>query len=1269
MAVGLVQAARACFTELERGSTLSVGERCLLLSGLGVSARVASERGRKASGCGQGAARGARVPGEAGEASEAGEVGEAGEGKASADACWKEGGSGSTRPSLTTLVTVEDPALARWIHGHHVFFPLIQALLVTHALVLESLQENELARASEALWLSSLLLRASGVAMKLAGDMTPEAYADVVRPAMPEGFSGLMSADHAALMKLVRGLKRCTDDPPHALRAPLRAYRLAVGAAYGAHIHVCAHHVGSHASLRMDQLAGSAASTAPEDLKGYLARYLREAGLNRPVEAGADGGGEREPASMLPDLGLACVAEGGEPASDLVAGRALDVADGPDGLRGEALALSGTWTIHGALASFLATSPAHLDRPALVTDAGSMSFRALSERVTAIARGLRARLRGAPSVEGSPLVGVCMSRSPALVAVLLAVLQVGGAYVPLDPQYPRDRLAYIASDADPALIVTEPRHAACVQEIASSKPCWVLEPELSLGVETAAPCLGAERGVAVDGGVAVEGSVVADGGAMVDGEGLFAVLYTSGSTGHPRGVCLSHRAAQNRFRWMWQARPFAPGEVCCFKTPLGFVDAVWELFGALLQGVTVAVAPDDLEKDPHGLLAFVVRHGVSRLIVVPSLLRLLVPRLADLAAAPDGLPARSRAGIAPSAAGMHPVASVAHFVAPAPRPVGPRIWTCSGEALPADLAAAFLMQRPGDVLLNLYGSTEVMGDVTWHEVRVGDAPVPVGRPIANTTIELLDDAGRPVAPGAIGAVHVRGATLARGHLVPGEGRVAPLGDGQRYTTGDLGRWVRASHDGGWTLVYEGRRDRQVKLLGNRFDLAELEGALASVEGVARAVALLREDPAGVELLGFVQPSAPGSVTLEALRVACQRALPPVAQPTLVLVEALPLLPNGKLDRRALLAQSASGPASKSAASRARSAADRSVIARVWREVLGEGPAGEEVDFFLSGGTSIQAVAMVRRLRDAGVPVSLEQLYAARTPGALRRLRETRRGDEREAGRGAGDEREPGRCAGDLRGLGTSSRTAHAPAWSGGMPEGAVGAWAVRPLEATCPEAREAAVRVLADSFGRADVMALALGATPADFLALSSAAFDATASSGLSFLAVDGAGTPAGCVLAVDLWRLRADVKAGRFTPPPVFGPIFAMFDALEAPWHQRVPVSAPGRWVSVLLLGVTSTAFAGPVTHLLEAAVVEAARVRDYEGLLTVNTSVVTQHLCEELGYREEARMDARAFMLQGARPFAHVPKDATQIVLHERRLGEPSPDAGGHAGAAPAP
>jgi len=217
----------------------------------------------------------------------------------------------------------------------------------------------------------------------------------------------------------------------------------------------------------------------------------------------------------------------------------------------------------------------------------------------------------------------------------------------------------------------------------------------------------------------------------VTAENAAHVIYTSGSTGKPKGVVSSHRASVNRFAWMWREYPFAPGEVCCQKTSLSFVDSIWEIFGPLLNGVTLVIIPDEVVKDPKAFVQSLADNKITRLVLVPSLLRvmledreLLAQRLASL-----------------------------------------RYCVCSGETLPVELAAEFRKQLPQTKLINLYGSSEVAADVTCYEVESAErfSTVPIGTAVANTQVYILDSHFQPTAIGVPGEIFIGGEGLARGY--------------------------------------------------------------------------------------------------------------------------------------------------------------------------------------------------------------------------------------------------------------------------------------------------------------------------------------------------------------------------------------------------------------------------------------------------------------------------------------------------------------------------
>jgi amino acid adenylation domain-containing protein len=265
---------------------------------------------------------------------------------------------------------------------------------------------------------------------------------------------------------------------------------------------------------------------------------------------------------------------------------------------------------------------------------------------------------------------------------------------------------------------------------------------------------------------------------------LAYVIYTSGSTGRPKGVCGEHRATINRLRWMWRQYPFGSGEHCCQKTVLSFVDSVWEIFGPLLSGVGTTLIGDSVVKDPQLLVATLAEANVTRIVLVPSLLQVLLDEYADLGARLPRL--------------YH--------------------WTSSGEAMTSDLAQRFLERLPGRVLLNLYGSSEVAADATWFEVTpsASAGPVPIGRPIDNMKAYVLDKQCRLTPIGITGELYLAGEGLARGYLgrpeLTRQRFVANPFDSQAqsvlYKTGDLARY---RPDG--VIEYLGRLDHQVKVRG------------------------------------------------------------------------------------------------------------------------------------------------------------------------------------------------------------------------------------------------------------------------------------------------------------------------------------------------------------------------------------------------------------------------------------------------------------------------
>ena len=444
---------------------------------------------------------------------------------------------------------------------------------------------------------------------------------------------------------------------------------------------------------------------------------------------------------------------------------------------------------------------------------------------------------------------------------LLAILKTGATFVPVEADEPEAWLETVAQDCDAALIL---RHNDW-KYLVSSEPRPLPE---------AAPS-------------------------------PLALLYTSGSSGHPKAVSVSWPATLNRFQWMWQDFPFASDDVLCHRSAFGFVDGLWEIFGGLLAGQPTAVLEPRATLNPAALAEALEKARVTRLVMVPSLLETLLS--AD--------PTRLR---------------------------GLRIVVSSGETLSPSLARTFRERLPGVRLLNLYGSTEVAGDVTWHEVVEADS-VPLGRPLPGCRVRLLDARKKPVPPGSIGEIYISGANLALGYWSGPEGRfeIDPESGQRTFRSGDLGRW-----DDQGNLHYLGRADRQLKLRGIRIQPEFLESTLLRLEGVREAHLTIR----GNQLIAFVS----GQGDVEEWGRQLRHRLPRSCWPDrLGGCDFLPRNRRGKIDTSALTAPLVKAPASTPGQTPL-----EAKLLDTWRRQLGQPQMGIHHNFFELGGNSLSALALL-----------------------------------------------------------------------------------------------------------------------------------------------------------------------------------------------------------------------------------------------------------------------------------------------------------------------
>ena len=555
------------------------------------------------------------------------------------------------------------------------------------------------------------------------------------------------------------------------------------------------------------------------------------------------------------------------------------------------------------------------DRVALVEGSSEITYRELNARANVLA-GLLAQ----KGLNQALPVGVYMERSIDAVVAFLAALKANTPYVPLDISNPRHRLELLIGDAGCRLILS---HRG-------------LRGALPDDVET----------ISIDEPAMLEGDpapLITNGTA----EDLAYIIYTSGSTGVPKGVAGSHRAAINRFEWMWKTYPFSAGETCCQKTALGFVDSVWEILGPLLGGVRSVIIPDELVFDPDAFVDLLARYEVERIVLVPSLLRTMLDVASDIATRLPKL----------------------------------RLWSTSGELLPTDLARRFHEALPAASLLNIYGSSEVTADVTYHEVDRSEdrAPVPIGRPISNAQIFVLDKYKNLVPPLAQGEIHVGGDCLARGYWKQPEltsQRFVPnlyRPDKSRFlfATGDLGRILA---DG--TVEYLGQSDQQIKLRGFRIEPGEIEANLTAHPFVRDAVIAVHGESSETQhLIAYiVRSEGSGSLTNE-LRSFLRSRVPEYMIPgVFVELDRLPSLPSGKLDRMALPTPGLDCLVKRRVVVEGRTDI-QARLSSIWQEVLELDRVSIDDNFFDIGGHSLSGMRVLARMRrDFQVDIPISSLF-------------------------------------------------------------------------------------------------------------------------------------------------------------------------------------------------------------------------------------------------------------------------------------------------------
>ena len=526
------------------------------------------------------------------------------------------------------------------------------------------------------------------------------------------------------------------------------------------------------------------------------------------------------------------------------------------------------------------------------------------------------------------LVGVCLHRSLEMVVSLLGVLKAGGAYVPLDPDYPARRLQHMVNDSRIAQVICSPD----LTERLSGFDGQIIDPTR---LESTEP--------------------KTQRSAPSSGEPLAYVLYTSGSTGTPKGVMVPHRALANHMAWMQRQFPLARGDRVLQKTAFSFDASVWEFYAPLLAGACLVMARPGEQLDPERLVDTLCTARITVLQLVPTLLRALL----DL----------PRFGTCRSLA---------------------RVF-CGGEALEMELVRRFHRKLEAD-LCNLYGPTEATIDATWWRCRADEPGLfaPIGRPVDNVAVHILDEAQQPVPIGVTGELYIGGTCLAQGYWnrpeLTAERFLSSLPgheNGERfYRTGDLARY-RA--DG--VIEFLGRSDHQVKVRGFRVELGEVEAALKRQEDVEDAVVFAHASPGAFPELAACLVTKPGRpLDWLAVRRLASQSLPDYMIPSrFAVLTQLPLTPNGKVDRQALEQLETIRVEASRPYEAPNSDAERE-LAQIWRGVLGVDRVGRGDHFFELGGHSLLAARLVNQVEERlGRRIPVSAIFQAPTLAALARL--------------------------------------------------------------------------------------------------------------------------------------------------------------------------------------------------------------------------------------------------------------------------------------------
>jgi amino acid adenylation domain-containing protein len=553
-------------------------------------------------------------------------------------------------------------------------------------------------------------------------------------------------------------------------------------------------------------------------------------------------------------------------------------------------------------------------RKAVVFRDQSLSYEALNQKANKLAWKLHSMGAGPDKI-----VALHMDRSLEMVIGLYAILKSGAAYLPIEPGLPLLRKQFMVKDAQPVTIISDKRYAENLPDMPC--PTLVIDVNLELGDTCSA-------------------DKVVTG---VSPRNLAYCIYTSGSTGNPKGVLIEHQGICNRLQWMQEYFDLKADDRILQKTPFGFDVSVWEFFWPLISGATLVVAEPGGHHDNAYMTRTIQNEKISVVHFVPSMLEIFLtdPQSTEC--------------------------STLRYV------------ICSGEALPFGLQERFFAALPHCRLFNLYGPTEASVDVTYWKCRTGYAKnvVPIGFPVANTQLYVLNEKLQPAPIGVTGNLYIGGIQLARGYLnrddlTKGRFISDPFGDGagtRLYDTGDLARWLP---DG--AIEYLGRKDFQIKFHGVRIEAAEIEMAILQHPAIARALVCAQGLGEGMQLIAYITyKQSPGCTTEEIRSFLRQRISQSIIPSIFVVLEVFPMTPNGKIYRKALPVPQPTKPLPKAMPIGLNSIEQR--IMTIWKHYLPLESIDVHRNFFEIGGTSFLLIQINQRLREQfDIEISMVEMF-------------------------------------------------------------------------------------------------------------------------------------------------------------------------------------------------------------------------------------------------------------------------------------------------------